>query len=453
MNKANARSLAIEAIIRSKRKTIFVETVVHSLQNRHKLPDSERRLLEELAFGTVRRKLTLSHIVSHFLKRKKIEPFVEAALLVGAYQLLFLSKIPPYAAINETVEAVKEKKPHTASLVNAILRRIHESIEEKDSDKPFSSLDLQKTILAPSGPTILKTPLLPPLSDRIRHLSVQFSVTEFLVEKFLSQFGEKQAQELLTTSITPPPLTIRTNTLKTNRSELKKSLIESAIKVYPSRHPSALSIRFSGDIAQLEQFKKGWFYVQDESAMFVVDALLVEAGMAVLDCCAAPGGKTVAIAESLEKKGFIVATDGNYKRVLQMKENFSRLGVKASLLCADATSLSNTLNTRFDRILLDAPCSNSGVLRRRIEARYRITQENLSSLTKLQDSLLDGVAPLLKSNGILLYATCSILKEENEERVGAFLSRHPEFSLGKMMTGLPRRDGTDGFFFAQLKRK
>jgi len=454
LRKPNARSLAIESLLLSRKPNSFIEATVHSLQNKYKLPDSERRLLEELSFGVTRRRLTLSYIISNFLKKpiKKLQPTVEFALLTGAYQLLFLSKIPPYAAINETVKSIKEKSPHSAALVNAVLHRIHESIEEKTSDKPPSLLDPQKTILTPNGPTILKIPILPHPSETIKHLTVQFSVTEFFVEKLRSQFSEEQTQEILMSSITPPPFTIRANTLKTSRTELKKSLIKSAIKVEDGKHPSALIIKFPGDITQLRQFQEGLFYVQDESAMMVVDALSLQKGLCILDACAAPGGKTSAIAELLRNTGFLVAVDNDFKRLLAMKENLTRLGAVASLLCADTTLLSKTLNTLFDRVLLDAPCSNSGVLRRRLEARYRITQENLNSLTALQKRLLDGVAPLTKPGGILLYATCSILKDENEKRVEEFLKDHPEFTMGKKRLGLPKTNGHDGFFFSQLVR-
>lgn len=454
MNRTNARSLAVRLIAKSLKDARLFEDDLHALQNRHRLPDAERRLLEEIAFGTMRRRLTIECVVQHFLKTRlrKLEPYLQASLLIGSYQILFLHKVPFYAAVDATVETVKGKSPGAVPLLNAVLRRIVKTIKRKSSQPLAEKTDPQRTLICPKGFTLLNSPLLPSISNPINYLSVQYSVSEFIVEKLLRNYGERLTERILKASITPPPLTIRTNTLKTTRSELRDSLKESAIKTHLLRHPAALTIKYSSDVTRLAQYKRGWFYVQDEGAMYVADALLLRRGMDVLDACAAPGGKTAILAETLRNEGFLLGVDINFKRLIRMKENLKRGEAEASLLCADSRYLLNLLKIRFDRILLDVPCSNSGVLRRRMDARYRLNSESLKSLVELQDSLLEGVAPLLKRNGILLYATCSLLKEENEERVDNFLAKHPDFSLIKKRLYKPKIGGWDGFFYAQLKR-
>lgn len=453
MRRSDARSLAVEVVAASLKEALLFEDRLHRVQNRHRLPDAERRLLEEMAFGTMRRKLTLQHIVQHFLKRRlgKLEFRVQAALLVGAYQILLLHRVPAYAAVDETVETVKARVPDAAPFVNAVLRRTAEVVERKSTEHPMNT-DPKRTLVAPEGFTLLKDPILPDPADRVKYFSIQFSVSEFIVEKLLKQFGKRVSERILKAAMTPPQFTFRTNRLKVSRSKLMGSLANSAVRVSRGRHPAAVRVKYSQDVRSLAQFRRGWFYVQDEGAMFVTDALGVRPGMDVLDVCAAPGGKTAAIGESLRGKGLLLGVDVNIKRLLKAKENLKRLACDAVFLCADGRSLKNTLNAHFDRILLDVPCSNTGVLRRRIDARYRLNQTTLNSLTELQDALLEGVAPLLRPKGILLYSTCSILREENEDRTERFLERHPEFSLQKSRLHKPRIKGQDGFFYAKLRR-
>jgi len=454
LRRNDARSLAVDVVTASMRRMLGFEERLHRVQNRHRLADAERRLLEELAFGAMRRRLTLQYVVQHFLKRrfKKLEFGVQAALLVGSYQILLLHKVPAYAAVDETVEVVKERVPAAASLVNAVLRRTAEAVESKSTEPPMNT-DPQRTLITPEGFTLLKSSILPDPADRVRYLSIQFSVSEFIVERFLESFGESVSERVLKAGITPPQLTFRVNRLKVSRSQLMESLRESAVKVGRGRHPAAVKVKYSQDVRSLAQFERGWFYVQDEGAMLVADALGVQPGMDVLDVCAAPGGKTAAIAEILRNEGFLLSVDVNIGRLMKAKENLQRLACDAVLLCADGRALNRTINACFDRILLDVPCSNTGVLRRRIDARYRLNQSALESLTELQDALLEGVAPLLKPKGVLLYSTCSLLKEENDERVEAFLKRHPEFSIEKRRLYKPRVGGQDGFFYAKLRRQ
>ena len=453
MRRSDARSLAVEVVAASLKKMLGFEERLHRVQNRHRLPDAERRLLEELAFGAMRRRLTLQYVVQHFLKGrlKKLEPCVQAALLVGSYQTLLLRKVPAYAAVDETVEVVKGRVPAAAPLVNAVIRRTAEAVERKSTEPPMNT-DPQRTLITPEGFTLLKRPLLPDPTDKVRYLSIQFSISEFIVEKFLESFGARVSERVLRASITPPQLTFRVNRLKVSRSKLMDSLGKSAVKVSRGRHPAAVKVKYSQDVRSLAQFKRGWFYIQDEGAMLVTDALGVQPGMDVLDVCAAPGGKTAAIAERLRNEGFLLGVDVSIRRLMKAKENLERLACNVVLLCADGMSLKDTLKARFDRILLDVPCSNTGVLRRRMDARYRIDQTALESLTELQDTLLEGVAPLLRPKGVLLYSTCSLLKEENEERVEKFLRNHPEFSLQKKSLYKPNVGGDDGFFYAKLRR-
>lgn len=431
--------------------------MLHNIQRRYALAHAERRLLEEIVMGVVRRRLTLIHILNRFLKVRwsKIEDYAQAALLVGAYQLIFLRKVPEYAAIDATLDALKKKRPHAVDFVNAVLRAVAGSIEARCTNEKNlpTEFDPRRVIPLPEGATLLKEPLMPDPTDFIKYASVVYSVPPQFVEMLREQFGARRTEEILLISITPPPVCIRTNRMRIHRNALKRSLLESAIDVKTGHHPAALYIKFGGDISKTEQYRKGWFYVQDESAMFVVDALGLTPGMKVLDACAAPGGKSTAIAEWTHNKVLLVALDDDFRRHKRTKENAERLGTDILLVCGDARNACSLFTSHFQRILLDVPCSNTGVLRRRAEARYRATPDHIASLVKLQRELLEGTAPLLAPGGLLLYATCSILKQENQENVQWFLSRHKEFYIRRERLHLPEMRGADGYYFAQIVRK
>ena len=430
---------------------------MHDVQTRYALAHAERRLLEEIVKGVVRRKLTILHILNHFLKVRwsKVEDYAQAALLVGAYQLLFLKKVPEYAAINATLQALKRKRPHAVDFVNAVLRSVASAVSARcvPEDQLPAELDPRCTIPLPEGVTLLKEPLLPDPAEFVKYASVVYSVPAEFVVMLEEQFGRRRAEEILFVSVSPPPVCVRTNRLRIHRSALKKSFLESAIDVKTGRHPAALYLRFGGDLSKLEQFRKGWFYVQDESAMFVVDALGLAQGLKVLDACAAPGGKATAIAEWTRNQALVVALDDDLRRHKRTLQNSRRLGSDILPVCGDARWAHSLFTIQFDRVLLDVPCSNTGVLRRRAEARYRTTPQHIESLVRLQRELMDGVAPLVAPGGILLYVTCSILKQENIENVEWFLSRHEEFYLRRSRLHLPEMHGPDGYFYAQLVRK
>ncbi len=453
-----SRLLALEVLVKAGIERSFVEPLVHDVQSRYGLADAERRLLEELVMGVVRRRLTLLHIITHFLKVKwdKVEDYAQAALLVGAYQLLFLKKVPEYAAIDATIEALKRKRPHAVNFVNAVLRSVARAVAVRcvSEAELGDEVDPRRCVLLPDGVTLLNQPLLPdPTREFMKFASVSYSVPEEFVRILEEQLGRRRAEEVLLVSVTPPPVCVRTNRLKIHRNALKKSLLESAIDVKTGRHPAALYMKFGGDLSTLQQHKKGWFYVQDESAMWVVDALGLTAGIKVLDACAAPGGKATAIAEWTRNQALVVAVDDDIKRHRRTYENAKRLGADVLVVCGDARRAADTFSCQFDRVLLDVPCSNTGVLRRRVEARYRATKEHIDKLVQLQRQLMEGVAPLVAPGGVLLYATCSILKQENDENVEWFLANHSEFYLRRRRLALPQLRGPDGFFYAQLVRK
>ncbi|RKY14985.1 MAG: hypothetical protein DRP63_07615 [Planctomycetota bacterium] len=453
-----SRLLALEVLVKSSIRGSFVEPLMHDVQRRYGLADAERRFLEELVMGVVRRRLTLIHIITNFLdvKWNKVEDYAQAALLVGAYQLLFMRKVPEYAAIDATLDALKRKRRHAVNFVNAVLRSVARAVAVRcvSEAELGDDFDPRRCVLLPDGVTLLKQPRMPdPTQDFVKFASVCYSVPEEFVRTLEEQFGRRRAEEVLLVSVTPPPVCVRTNRLKIHRNALRKSFLESAIDVKTGKHPAALYIRFHGDLSTLQQHKKGWFYVQDESAMWVVDALGLTAGIRVLDACAAPGGKATAIAEWTRNQALVVAMDDDIRRHRKTLENVKRLGADVLVVCGDARRAADTFSCQFDRVLLDAPCSNTGVLRRRAEARYRATKENIDKLVHLQRQLLEGVAPLVAPGGILLYATCSILKQENDENVEWFLGKHNEFYLRRRRFALPQLRGPDGFFYAQLVRK
>tara|TARA_B100000959_G_scaffold134942_2_gene141768 strand:+ start:2997 stop:4298 length:1302 start_codon:yes stop_codon:yes gene_type:complete len=398
---------------------------------------SDHALLQETLYGSCRwfhlLEWLLNQLLSRPLKAKDIE--LKSLLIVGLYQLRELS-IPNYAVINETVSAADRLgKSWGRSLVNGVLRnylRTQTELEEQLGAAP---------------------------------LSVTSSHPGWFVDELLEQWPD-QSEQILAHNNFRPPMTLRVNLQATTRDEVLEALHAEAISASPGALCEAsVYLQQPRAVECLPGFKEGKLSVQDEASQLAVGLLALRPGQTVLDACAAPGGKTCHILESERSLTSILSLDKGSNRLLRVQENLTRLGLEASLVCADATDTQNWWNGEgFDRILLDAPCSATGVIRRHPDIKLLRSQESLHSLQLSQRNLLHALWPCLKSNGLLLYTTCSILQQENQSIIEGFLQRTDnakyegiaadwgvECRYGRQLLA-GANDGPDGFFFCLLRK-
>ena len=371
---------------------------------------------------------SLDWIVSNYVTRplKKIEPKVLSILRVGVYQLKFLDRVPDSAAVNSSVELAKSVSVGASKFVNAVLR----SILREPSKAEFPSDDAPQSIA-------LRT----------------FHPT-WLVERWIDQFGAERAQKFLDADNQPPPITLRVNRLKTTRAELIERLRSMKVEAQESALvEDAIVCRKIGALDDFAPLTEGLCIIQDESSMMAVRALDPQPNDFVIDCCAAPGGKSTHIAELMSDRGMVIAVDVHEHKMKLIADNSARLGlriVKPMLL--DAREIGDEFKGRAARVLVDAPCSGLGVLRRKADLRWKKNPIEFEQLPELQSEILSSAARALKAGGVMVYSTCTLERAENEGVVEKFLAAHDDFTLVEQKTLLPTIDGSDGFFYAKLIR-
>lgn len=368
-------------------------------------------------------------------------------LRLGAYQLLFLDKVPVSAAVNESVKLAKEKEQRSSGFVNAVLRNI----------------DRERN----------KIPYPEPEEHPIEFISVRYSHPAWLVKRWIERYGIDKTIELCRLNNEAPPFAIRANRLKINREGLKELLRKDIDRIEDcSVSSNGLILKGASNISENPAFKEGLFYVQDEAAQLISQMLDPKAGEKVLDACAAPGGKTTHIVELMEDKGEIIALDVNKKGLGLLKENCERLGISIvkPYLKDAAKDISDIAKDKFDKILIDAPCSGLGVIRRHPEGKWQKKEELILESQKIQKRLIENLSGYLKDGGALVYSTCSTEKDENEDVVEDFLERHPEFKIDDIKQYLPEtgrmlvdekgflhtspiNNRMDGFFAVRLKKE
>jgi len=406
---------------------------------------ADRGLARELAFGLIRWQGTLDWLIARRTDGRPQKPVLQILLRLGLYQLFWLDRVPDHAAVHETVELAKRLGfGAQTGFVNAVLRGC---VRERDSLR--RQLDELKT--------------------REPHLG--YSHPEWLCERWLARWGDERLRALLDWNNTPPRTFIRVNTLRTTAEKLAAQFEQEGVLFTPRPYDWVLAdlifeLREHPPLPTLQSFQQGLFYVQDPSTLLAVHLLHPQPGERILDLCAAPGGKTTYAAQIMRNEGTIVAHDTDPRRLKLVEENCARLGVtcvetapgRATLLRSPDPSVASArqgpcpTEANFDRILLDAPCSNTGVMRRRVELRWRVQPAELDRLRKLQLDLLRQAAPLLKPGGTLVYSTCSLEPEENESVVKEFLVEVSELRLDCERQLLPFADGVDGAYVAFLKK-
>lgn len=444
-NKKNVRESALNLLDSIEKNQSYSNLLLNNVIKKNNVEPKDIGLLTELTYGTLQRRMTLDFYLEPFLKKaRKLEPWVKQLLRITLYQMIYLDKIPDRAAIYEAVEIAK-KKGHKgiSSMVNGVLRTIQRE----------------------------GVPSLEEINDPIERLAIATSHPEWLVKRWVEQLGFEKAQEMCEINLTAPLQTARVNTTKINREQCLQMLIEEGYQVEASPViPEAIKC-LKGNLANSTAFKEGYITIQDESSMLVAHALGVEKDEHILDACAAPGGKSTHIAEKLSLTGQVISLDLHEHKVKLIAENANRLGLSnIETKALDSRKVQEQFEKEsFDRILLDAPCSGLGVMRRKPDMKYTKKEEDVFRLHSIQTDLLKAVAPLLKKGGILVYSTCTVDDEENDNVVKAFLTENSDFQgdLGfknrmpeaiqplckdYSLQILPQDFGSDGFYIAVLKK-
>ncbi len=423
-----ARKLAYDLLIKAEKSKQYSNIALDKALCDSDLSDADKRLVSVLFYGVIEKKITLDYRLAELSARPvcELDTGVLCAVRLGLYQLMFLDRIPPHAAINETVELVPRK---ASGFVNAVLR----------------------------GHTRQREMKLP--EDVAECISVRYSVGLPLVKKFISSFGESETEAILSGFDKKNDTTLRTNTLKTTRDALMSDL-DSASTTSISPH----GIYVSGSVREIFGFDDGMFFVQDQASQICVEVLDAVQGQTMLDICACPGSKSFGAAINMKNKGSITAFDLHENKLSLVKSSAKRLGIDIiKTQACDGRVFIPELEERADRVLCDVPCSGFGVLGKKPELRYKDPKES-AALPAIQSAILDNASKYLKHGGVLVYSTCTLLPEENEDNVRAFLKRNAEFSLcpwnvgplsceSGMMTLFPHIHATDGFFIAKLIRK
>ncbi len=428
------------------------------------LPDArDRALATEIATGTLRWRGTLDYLIGFYSRRDpaRLDPEILDVLRIGAYQVLHLDRVPAPVAVDEAVRIASSvaRKRSAGSLVNAVLR----AVARNRSTPPLPA--------APPPDTVPSDPQSPILEQALDYLSITLSHPRWLVERWLNRYGFEAAEKWARFNNSPAPLTLRVNTLRIDRDALGELLARHDVITEPARYSPFGLVVVSGNPYRTPLAAQGLFIVQDEASQLVPLMAAVRPGERVLDACAAPGGKTAALAASIGDEGLLVAVDSRRLRVALLDETVKALGLRrARIVQADVTS-PLPFRVSFDCALIDAPCSGLGTIRRDPEVRWRRTPEDLPRLAGEQAKMLERVAEAVEPGGRLVYATCSSEPEENEEVIARFLERRDDFqhedprktdgipeglesvidSAGNLRT-YPHVHGLEAFFAARLRR-
>lgn len=403
---SSPREVALDILTRVEEDRSYSNLLLHRSLERLSLSRADAGLATELVYGTIQRLNTIDHYLGRFVKGglDKLQPWVRNLLRLSFYQLSYLDRIPPHAAVSEAVNIAKRRGHQGISgMVNGVLRSV---LRQKDQlMPPANGSAAERIALAQSHPL-------------------------WLAERYVDRYGPVRAEAILAANNKSPHTSARVNRVKLTPGQLADKLAAAGLGVrFSPLAPAGLLIEGGGNLALTPWYAEGLMSVQDESSMLVAEAVAPAAGMAVLDCCAAPGGKTAHLAELMGDKGRVVACDVFEHKEQLIAAQAKRLGLASiETVLADARELRNRYPAAsFDRILLDAPCSGLGVIRRKPELKWYKEEADIPAVAALQKELLAAVHGLLKPGGILVYSTCTTEPEENEEQINAFLAEHPEF--------------------------
>ena len=441
MRAPNARDTALHVLVSCRTAGAWADAALKANLRRDGLSGAEAALCSRIVYGVMQNRLLLDFYLGAYCSQKidHLQPPLAEILRVGAYQILFLNKVPHSAAVNQAVEQAKANGRAKASgLVNAVLRQVSRNKNH-----------------------------LPPIPDRdeIQHLSIRYSHPKWLVKRLLTLLGREAAEAALAADNAPAPLTIQVNPLKTNAEALAAALESSGVTIQAHPWvPGCLELEHAGDLTALAPFQDGKFLVQDPAARLVSQIAGVRPGMRVLDVCAAPGGKSFSAAFQMEDRGEIVACDLHENKLKRIREGAERLGLTCIRTeAADGRVFRPEWEASFDVVLVDAPCSGLGIIRKKPDIRYK-KPDDMFALPVIQRAILDNAARYVKPGGTLVYSTCTILPEENEGVTDSFLAEHPDFGRTPFtlpspagetegqVTLWPHRHDTDGFYICRMER-
>lgn len=438
-----SRETALDALIACRRDGAWSDGYLRGAVRRNGLDERDAALAARMCYGVIQNDRLLDFYIGSFCSQKpqRLEPLVLDILRLGAYQIIFLTKIPSSAAVNESVALAKRRGAGRASgLVNAVLRRISENRDRL--------------------PEV-------PRENETEYFSIKYSYPEWIVRHAVSLLGSAGAEEFLRCGDEAVPTVIQTNTLKTTGRELRAEMEACGIAAEP--HPwldGCFTLAKTGDIGKLDAFREGRFIVQDAAARLAAKAAGAAPGMTVMDVCAAPGGKSFACAMDMENNGKIYSFDIHENKLRLIDDGAKRLGISIiTAAAADGKARLAEFEGAADVVIADVPCSGLGIIRKKPDIR-RKREEDVAGLPEVQSAILENVSAYVKSGGVLLYSTCTVLPEENERVTDAFLARHGEFlresftlpePIGEAGSGQltlwPQKYGTDGFYICRMRRR
>ncbi len=433
------REIAFEILCKIEADKAYSNIAIDSAVKMYNPDSTDCAFISRLVYGVIERKITLDYIINKYLSQPitKLKTPVLTALRIGAYQILFMDKIPERAAVNETVNLIKKGKfSYASGLVNAVLRKISDN-----NQLDFSTL---------SGDELT---------------SVQYSVPEELVKFLAHHYGKENAEKLFTHSLLPKKIFVRVNNTKISTDDLIEYFKSEGVIAYKTYLPNALEIAFNGAVYNLESYKKGYFHVEDLSSQLCIEALDVFSCCTAIDVCAAPGGKTFTIAEKMNNNGAVISCDIYPQRTDLIKKGAERLGLSCIKPAVNDATVLNEGFPKADRVLCDVPCSGLGIITKKPEIKYK-KLDDAKALLPIQKEILNTSSKYVKSGGKLVYSTCSINPNENRKICDAFLKENPDFSSiralpdiertveeGDYLTLFPHKNNCDGFFVAVFVRK
>jgi 16S rRNA (cytosine967-C5)-methyltransferase len=447
--KENTRALVLEILMQVTNQQEYSHVAIRNVLKKYQYLDKkDRAFIQKVAKGTIERKILLDYMISQFssVNIKKIRPVIKNILRMSVYQMMFLDYIPDAPILHEGVKLAERKGfKNLKGFVNGILRNMSRQKDKIAFPKKEEGVDA--------------------------YLSILYSMPLWIVQEWLSAYGEEKTECILKGLIEQRPVTIRWNSKKGTMDNLTKRLVEEKVWVAPVKSfPYAFEIRKIDWVGGLSSFKEGLFTVQDVSSMLAVEATEAKKGMHVLDICAAPGGKAAFLSQLVGEEGRVIARDLGKHKIALMEERFQRLGLNnIQTMSQDALEKTKELEGWADVIIADVPCSGLGVAGRKPDIKYRITKEDQEKLSQLQREMIKTIYPYLKQGGTLIYSTCTIGKRENEDNVQWILENLPlkavdfthclpeEYKDGTVQKGyiqlLPGIHPCDGFFIARFTRK
>lgn len=425
-----ARELVLELLLKAEKSKQYSNIALDNALSKTDFSSSDKGLISAIFYGVIERRITLDYQIEILSSRaiKDIDARTLNAIRMGLYQLMYLNRIPPHAAINESVSLCSKK---STGFANAILRSF-----------------LRKGNIE-----------LPAQKNSLEYLSVAYSVDVPLISKLVSVYGYEESEKLLAAINEPPKTTLRVNTILIDKHELIQKIPSG---VFTKNAPNGILVQ--GSIRDLFGFNEGMFFVQDEASQICIEALGAKSGELIMDICSCPGSKSFGAAINMNNSGEIFSFDLHENKLSLVINGAKRLKIDIIKTSAcDGRHFLPEFANKADRIICDVPCSGFGVLAKKPELRYKDPKES-TALPKIQNDILENACKYLKSGGTLIYSTCTIFPEENEQNINAFLSRHSDFYLEEwqigniiaksgMITLLPHIHGTDGFFIAKLKKK